>query len=48
VPDVDPTIPCPIDLPEKDRPVLLTAISIKPVILSQGIGSISEGISEKS
>lgn len=29
VPEVDPQIPCPIDLPEKDRPVLLAAISIK-------------------
>jgi predicted nucleic acid-binding protein len=29
VPEVDPHIPCPIDLPEKDRPVLLAAISIK-------------------
>lgn len=29
VADVDPTIPCPIDLTEKDRPVLLTAISVK-------------------
>lgn len=29
VPEVDPRIPCPIHLPEKDRPVLLAAISIK-------------------
>jgi len=36
VPDVDPTIPCPIDLPEKDRPVLLTAISIKADYLLTG------------
>jgi len=36
VPDVDPTIPCPIELPEKDRPVLLTAISIKAGYLLTG------------
>jgi len=36
VPDVDPTIPCPINLPEKDRPVLLTAISIKADYLLTG------------
>src|SRR4030042_7196289 len=36
VPDVDPTIPCPIELPEKDRPVLLTAISIKADYLLTG------------
>lgn len=29
VPEVDPHIPCPIDLPEKDRPVFLAAISIQ-------------------
>ena len=28
VPEVDPGIPCPVELPEKDRPVLLSAISI--------------------
>jgi hypothetical protein len=26
---VDPHIPCPIDLPEKDRPVFMAAISIQ-------------------
>lgn len=36
VPDVDPTIPCPIELPEKDRPVLLAAISIKANYLLTG------------
>jgi predicted nucleic acid-binding protein len=28
VPEVDPGIPCPVELPEKDRPVLLSAISV--------------------
>lgn len=36
VPDVDPNIPCPIKLPEKDRPVLLAAISIKANYLLTG------------
>ena len=36
VPDVDPNIPCPIRLPEKDRPVLLAAISIKADYLLTG------------
>ena len=36
VPDVDPNIPCPIQLPEKDRPVLLAAISIKANYLLTG------------
>ena len=36
VPDVDPTIPCPLELPEKDRPVLLAAISIKANYLLTG------------
>lgn len=36
VPDVDPQIPCPIELPEKDRPVLLAAISIKANYLLTG------------
>jgi predicted nucleic acid-binding protein len=36
VPDVDPDIPCPIELPEKDRPVLLAAISIKANYLLTG------------
>ncbi|HDN19519.1 MAG TPA: PIN domain-containing protein [Candidatus Acetothermia bacterium] len=29
VPDADPSIPCPVDLPEKDRPLLLAAIAAK-------------------
>ena len=29
IPEVDPHIPCPIDLPEKDRPVLMAAISTR-------------------
>jgi len=36
VPDVDPSIPCPLELPEKDRPVLLAAISIKANYLLTG------------
>jgi predicted nucleic acid-binding protein len=36
VPDFDPNIPCPIELPEKDRPVLLAAISIKADYLLTG------------
>ena len=36
VPDVDPSIPCPIELLEKDRPVLLAAISIKANYLLTG------------
>ena len=36
VPDVDPSIPCPIELPEKDHPVLLAAISIKADYLLTG------------
>jgi predicted nucleic acid-binding protein len=36
VPDVDPNIPCPIELPDKDRPVLLAAISIKANYLLTG------------
>jgi predicted nucleic acid-binding protein len=36
VPDVDPNIPCPIILPEKDRPVLLAAISMKADYLLTG------------
>lgn len=34
--DVDPRIPCPIELPEKDRPVLLAAISVKANYLLTG------------
>ena len=36
VPEVDPKIPCPISLPEKDKPVLLAAISIKADYLLTG------------
>ena len=36
VPEVDPEIPCPIILPEKDRPILLAAISIKADYLLTG------------
>ncbi len=36
VPEVDPDIPCPIELPGKDRPVLLAAISIKANYLLTG------------
>lgn len=36
VPDVDPNIPCPIELPEKDRPVFLAAISVKADYLLTG------------
>jgi predicted nucleic acid-binding protein len=36
VPDVDPNIPCPIEVPDKDHPVLLAAISIKANYLLTG------------
>lgn len=36
VPEVDPTLPCPIELPEKDRPVLMAAISSKADYLVTG------------
>jgi len=36
VPEVDPRTPCPIELPEKDRPVLLAAISAKANYLVTG------------
>jgi hypothetical protein len=36
IPEVDPCLPCPIELPEKDRPVLLAAISIKATHLLTG------------
>jgi predicted nucleic acid-binding protein len=36
VPEVDPALPCPIELPEKDRPVLMAAISIKVDYLLTG------------
>jgi uncharacterized protein len=29
VPEMDPRLPCPIHLPEKDQPVIMAAISIK-------------------
>ncbi len=35
-PETDPQIPCPLDLPEKDRPVLLAAISIRADYLLTG------------
>jgi predicted nucleic acid-binding protein len=36
IPEVDPNLPCPIDLPEKDRPVLMAAISINADYLITG------------
>jgi len=36
VPEADPTLPCPIDLPEKDRPVLMAAISMRANYLMTG------------
>jgi uncharacterized protein len=36
VPEIDLTLPCPIDLPEKDRPVLLAAISTRAQYLLTG------------
>lgn len=36
VPEADPTIPCPIPLPEKDRPVLMAALSCKADYLITG------------
>jgi len=36
VPEVDPTLPCPIELSKKDRPVLMAAISIKADYLMTG------------
>jgi predicted nucleic acid-binding protein len=35
-PEVDPRIPCPIDLPEKNQPVFLAAISIRADYLLTG------------
>jgi len=36
VPEVDPDIPCPIELPDKDRPIMLAALSIKADYLITG------------
>ena len=36
IPEVDPTLPCPIDLPDKDRPVLMAAFSINAHYLITG------------
>jgi len=36
VSEVDPNLPCPIDLPEKDQPVLMAAISINADYLITG------------
>jgi predicted nucleic acid-binding protein len=36
IPEMDPQLPCPIHLPEKDRPVLLAAISIRADYLLTG------------
>ena len=36
VPEVDPRTPCPVELPEKDRPVLLAVISAKANYLITG------------
>ncbi len=36
VPEVDPTLPCPIEFPDKDRPVLMAAISIQVDYLMTG------------
>ena len=36
VPEADPGIPCPIDLPEKDTPVLMAAICAKADFLLTG------------
>ncbi len=35
-PEIDPEMPCPLDLPEKDRPVLLAAISARAGYLLTG------------
>jgi predicted nucleic acid-binding protein len=39
VPEADLTLPCPIELPEKDRPVLMAAISVKVDYLLTGDSS---------
>jgi predicted nucleic acid-binding protein len=36
VPEADPSIPCPIDLPDKDSPVLMAAIASKADYLLTG------------
>jgi predicted nucleic acid-binding protein len=36
VPEVDPSIPCPLPLPEKDRPVFMAALSCKADYLVTG------------
>lgn len=36
VPEVDPTITCPINLPDKDRPVIMAAIGAKASYLITG------------
>jgi predicted nucleic acid-binding protein len=36
LPEIDPQLPSPLDLPEKDRPVLLAAISIRADYLLTG------------
>ena len=36
IPEIDPQLPSPLDLPEKDRPVLLAAISIRADYLLTG------------
>ncbi len=36
VPEADPTIPCPVTLPEKDRPVFLAALTSKADYLLTG------------
>jgi predicted nucleic acid-binding protein len=36
IPEMDPQLPCPIHMPEKDRPVLLAAISIRADYLLTG------------
>ena len=35
-PEIDPQLPSPLDLPEKDRPVLLAAISVRADYLLTG------------
>jgi len=35
-PEADPSLPCPVDLPIKDRPVLMAAISVRANYLITG------------